>query len=100
MLWQHDDGAMTFLLNIWNEFLSLTNSVRAFMPASTEFWSGIIGAVVGGGISDCGQLKVLRETRNQRRDDRGGATGRCHRADLTYAHIMRFCSRERERRLP
>jgi hypothetical protein len=60
---------MTFLLNIWSEFLSLTNSVRGFMPASTEFWSGIIGAIVGGGISYCGQLKVLRETRIQRRDD-------------------------------
>jgi hypothetical protein len=60
---------MTFL-DIWTEFLSLARPVWTIIPASSEFWSAIIGAVVGGGISYCGQLKILRDTRNQRREDR------------------------------
>jgi hypothetical protein len=52
---------------MWKTFLNL-------LPASSEFWSGIIGAVVGAVVGGCIsyfiQLRALRETREQRREDR------------------------------
>lgn len=58
---------------MWKEISDLLSSVWANLPKNSEFWSGIIGAVlgaiVGGCISYVIQHRALRETRSQRRED-------------------------------
>ena len=58
---------------MWNRMADLLGSIWASLPTSTEFWSAIIGAivgaVVGGYISYRIQMRALRETRDQRRED-------------------------------
>lgn len=40
------------------------------LPTNSEFWSAIIGAVVGGYITYLTQLRAIRETRSHRVEDR------------------------------
>ena len=40
------------------------------VPVTREFWSGVIGTVVGGGITFLAQSRGFREQRKQRAEDR------------------------------
>lgn len=52
------------------ELFDFVDSVWSILPKETEFWSAIIGAVVGGGIALIGQLIAMRYERKKRAEDR------------------------------
>lgn len=47
----------------------LGRQLWAAVPVSREFWSGVIGTVVGGGITFLAQSRGFREQRKQRAED-------------------------------
>jgi hypothetical protein len=53
----------------WDQFTNFACWVWAGVPGSSEFWAAIMGALVGGGISYFGQWRVLRDARENRRED-------------------------------
>jgi hypothetical protein len=48
----------------------LGGQLWAAVPVTREFWSGVIGAVFGGGITFLAQSRGFREQRKQRAEDR------------------------------
>lgn len=55
----------------------------AAVPITREFWSGVIGTVVGGGITFLSQSRGFREQRRQRTEDR-------ERGERGLAHSLIF----------
>jgi hypothetical protein len=63
----------TFILSVWDWLGGFAGAAWAALPATKEFWLGIIGTIVGAAVSGTIalrlQMRALRETRAQRRED-------------------------------